>query len=294
VLFTQGSAVIGYSNLSATLVDSLLDSATVYTANAQWHGVDINSVMPTDWSNQQQTIEGVRFPVFRPTTVHLQVDNYTMPYAFPLSGHATTTFAIGIMTIDDWNTSLRWYGYDDNGVLIRQTQTTPEVYDTPLDSGLAKVWAADNSHVAEREIDNPGGVYGFVTKAMFLRAGTEHASTDSAVGVAFLNESEIHLPVTVHTPRAELTAARQVHHSYTRGILTLAASPAFGLARIRVFSLSGRLLLEIDPEQFRIGAGRYVLPLRYLLPRLCGQAVVVSLQGRVATSSFKLLTGGVQ
>ncbi len=292
VLLSQGTAAVGYSDLTAARVDSLLGGVTVYSQNAQWHGVDIMQVMPTVWSDNHQTVEGIRFPVFRPTTVHLRVDNLDMPYAFPLSGHSAVTFAIGIMTIADWNTTLHWYGYDEAGNLIRQTQTEPEVYESAQDSGLAKVWAADGSHVAEREVDNPGGVYGFVTKAMFLRAGREHATADSSVGVGFLSSAEIHLPVAVHTPRKELSAARTVSHAYARGVLTLRVAGSFGLARIRIYTLDGRLLLELDPRRFCTGSDTYVLSLAALRTRLPHQVLVISLQGRCATHSFPLATGG--
>ncbi len=71
------------------------------------------------------------------------------------------------MTGRDWDTKLHWY------------RNAPDVYETHLDSRPAKVWAADGCHVAECEVDNPGGMGGFVTKAMFVRAGTEHSSDDT-------------------------------------------------------------------------------------------------------------------
>lgn len=292
VVLSVGSAVTGSWDLAAKDVDSVLDGATVYSSGAQWHGVGIAAVMPTSHIGGGLHIGGYPFPVFRPTTVHLRVDNVAMPYAFPLSALSTTSFAISIMTTQGWDTKLHWYGYDPDGNLIGTTETQPEVYETAVDSGLAKVWAADGSHVAEREVDNPGGVYGFVTKAMFLRAGTEHSTSDTAQGLPFLTADEIHMPVAVHTPRVQLNATRPAVHSCVRGVLRLQTSQGFGLQRIRIFSLDGRLLLDLDAGRYRTGVRTYHVPLAKLLSLIGARALLVSLTGQNTTYSFSLVSGG--
>ncbi len=82
-VLSVGSAAARNPDLSAGDVNSMLDSASVYSSGARWHGVDISVVIPTTRGVGGQTIGGYSFPVFRPTTVYLRGDNMAVPYAFP-------------------------------------------------------------------------------------------------------------------------------------------------------------------------------------------------------------------
>jgi hypothetical protein len=278
-------------NMRST-VDSIFAGLTVYSDNAQWLGVDVGASVPSMYEQGLQTWAGYYFPSFSPVTVQLKINNQAQPYSFPMSGRSLGTLAVALRTALDWDTTLQWIGFDQNGVVTSSTTESPQVFRTPMDSGLAKVWARDESHVAEKEEVYPGGTFGIVTKATYLQATMADMYFDYTETVPFLADEEIQAPRSP-VKRPVSAACRQTVSVKISGAM-LCLESSHTLRALRVFDIHGRLVRTIDLRKYGAGSGSFRVPLSAIRPTGASSIFVVTIEGEGIHQSLKLTAGGIQ
>jgi hypothetical protein len=232
------------------------------------------------------------FPAFTPLSVKLKINTADQSYSFPFSTVDMSNFAVSARISGAWDTMLTWMGYDQNGNVTSTLAASPVVFRVPMDSGATKLWAHDDSHIAEVEETYPGGTFGIVTKSTFLQATIQDASTISSNGVPFLEDFEILAPRTSQKSPVKAVANHGMSFSFHDGILTL--TNAGELRKLEVFDLSGKLLASIDLRAYRISNGQYRIALRTILNLTGHRVLLVKLIGPAFQKTIKLIPGGVR
>ncbi|MBN1309167.1 MAG: hypothetical protein JXA18_14685 [Chitinispirillaceae bacterium] len=267
------------------------DGITVfYQSVPGWRGVDITASLPASklfpWSNYS-------FPAFSPVTIQLSVSNADQPFSFPLkkqSWEAALTFTA--RTAAAWDTILTWTGFDSEGKPTRTITEQPQVFRHHADSGLAKLWAGDHSHIAEKEEIYPGGTFGILTKATYLQATKENIADDISRSVPYLTDDEIQASRSssvsnrIHASQRK-TALRIIH-----GNLHIFSPRQF--TALKVFDLQGRLLLHLDLKNYASPTGGFIIPLGKFLKTRRFNMLVIQLSGKGCRETFNIINGRVQ
>jgi hypothetical protein len=290
VLLTEGDGNSYYNKAFRDTLSQILDSVTVDFGGwwEQWRGVDLTNSAPV---NSLTPYLGFNFPMFFPATVQLQIANGSQPYQFPLDGLHPGTFAVSARTDTEWDTLFSWTGFSSNGAITVKLQTKPTIFRAPMDSGLAKIWARDESHITDREETYPGGTFGILTKATYFQATTKNISPAIAHSIPFLTDDEIHANRTaIIAKKASAFVKEKIE--WRHGILTL-TSPA-PLTKICLYDLAGRLIATIDPMKFAAGQTRYVIPLHSILRGKGFKLIIVKIVAGAQQKSFKLSLEGLR
>jgi len=162
----------------------------------------------------------------------------------------------------------------------------PMVYRFANDSGLAKVWAGDEGHTADKEEVYPGGTFGIVTKSTYLQATTTDLSPDISETVPFLRDEEIHAPRTPIMKASAKKAVQRTLVQYSNGLLTISASRE--LREAFIYDANGRLVERINLTSSRIGGGQY----RVLLKKRVSGVLVIRLVAEDYAETVRLTIGG--
>jgi hypothetical protein len=295
VLESVGDGSLGEKKSYRELVDSLLKKITVDYTTADWRGIDVAATFLTPYDQNLTMWGAYYFPLFRATSIVLSVATETQPYLFTFKGWAADSTAISARTMGAWDTVFHWTGYDDKGEVTGRFVTTPLVYRVDGDSGLAKLWARDDSHISEKEEVYPSGVFGIVTKASYLQAGPGSAVQDTSATVPFLRDYEI-LPRPVDSieipyisVRRQVVAPAREDFSaeLRRGVLSVTFPRP--ITSIEVFDLRGRLMARFDAAALQ-RSGNTV---RVLLPKRTGCSVyVVKIIGKGFVSHVRVFEKG--
>lgn len=279
----------GLADLSEELsLDS--DSISIDLGQAQWGGVDLYSIVERTglywWSN-------FTFPPFSPTTIQLTLENAEQPFSFPLSPdewYRALTFTA--RTAAAWDTTLVWTGFDEEGERTASITERPRVYRIHADSGLAKVWADDHSHIAEKEEIYPGGTFGILTKATYLQASAEDISDDITESVPFLSDEEIHAPKYAAVKKRSAATVKTTQVQCIRGVLTIHTDRSF--SSLKIFDIRGKLLLSLDLNRYRGRKGAFIIPLSRLLRNYRSQMLLLQLSGKGCRELFNMINGRIQ
>jgi hypothetical protein len=277
VVVSIGDISTQYFQNMADTVTSIIGSGTIDLTGVQWRGIDIGATEPAGMSQSLSPYFGFNFPMFFPATVQLSVKTTDQPYLFPLDGVNPGPFAVSIRSQAQWDTVFNWTGFASNGAVTAATSTKPWIFSAPLDSGLAKVWAKDPSHIADREEIYPGGTFGIVTKATYLQATTKNISADVAHSVPFLTDDEIHTARTAVKKVKNALAAKNFAMVFHAGILIIRSPIA--ISKIEVFDLTGKLIMTIDPLRYIVAQGQYRIPLKSILHLKGIRAYIVRVSG---------------
>ncbi len=290
VLVTVGDASSSFSTDYSDNIDSILASISIDAANAQWRGADMFGSLSQVSDQSLVPWQSFNFPAFAPLTVQLTIRTSEHPYAFSFTTDGDSNFATTARTSGVMDSVFTWEGFDQKGKETFSITTQPLVIRAPADSGVAKIWAHDDSHVSEVEEPYPGGTFGIVTKSTFLQATLQDTSTVASGTVPFLADYQILAQKSsVRTVLPHTTAGLKI--SFRDGILSLAN--AGDLRRLDIYDLSGRLLASVDLRAWSTGSGSYRVALRSLI-RLAGHRVfIVRITGPSFMRVFKLTAGGI-
>ena len=292
VLVTAGDATGAFASDLRDNTDSILVHTSIDPTNSQWRGVDLTASLPSAADQSLMPWASFNFPAFTPLTVQLRINTSEQAFTFPFKSVDVSDFAVSARISGTWDTSLTWLGYDQGGNITSTFKVSPVLFKVPVDSGAAKLWAHDESHIAEVEETYPGGTFGIVTKSTFLQATIKDVSTISSSGIPFLEDFEILAPKTSQRTPVKAASARSFAFSFHDGILTL--TNAGELRKLDVFDLSGKLLASIDLRSYRTAAGQYRIALRTIM-RLAGHRVLfVKITGFTFQKTIKLVSGGVR
>jgi hypothetical protein len=294
VLVTVGDAATSYQQDLRESTDSILEHTSIdWSYGNSWRGVDISASLPQVWDQGLSQWQGFYYPSFTPVTVQLKIQTSQQAYSFPLASLEPSDFAISARVSAVWDTIITWIGFDPKGQLTSSFTTAPLIISVPQDSGLAKIWAHDDNHLAEKEEVYPGGTFGVVTKAAFLAASLADTSSEASATISFLTEGEILAPRSAL--QNKVSSARHLRSavvSLAHGFLNI--SNAGELTRLEFFDISGRLLLRLDPAQFRISEGNYRIPLAKFAALKAHRMLIIRMSGKTACKTMKIMTGGLK
>jgi hypothetical protein len=292
VLVTSGDAAGAYASDFKENADSILAHTSIDPTNSQWRGVDVTASLPSVYNQSLMAWGAFYFPAFTPVTVQLKIKTSEEAFTFPISSVDMGDFAVSARISGTWDTALTWMGYDQSGNITSTLLTRPVIFREQLDSGVAKIWAHDESHIAEVEETYPGGTFGIVTKSTFLQATIKDIGTIASNGIPFLEDFEILAPRTSQRSQIKAAALRGMAFSFHGGVLTLIN--AGDLRKLEVFDLSGRLLASVDLRAYRVAHGCYRIALRTIM-RLAGHRVLlVKISGALFQKTIKLIPGGIR
>jgi hypothetical protein len=286
VVLSTGNPPAPYSKNIQDTLTQLLDSATVDLYDAVWRGVDMRESIPAETKQKLKPYLGFYFPMFFPATVQLSVANGPNPYLFPLDGIKPGSFAVTIRAADQWDTVFNWKGFASDGEITATYSSRPMIFTPENDSGLAKVWAKDESHLTEIEEIYPGGTFGIVTKATYLQATINDISPAVARGVPFLQDEEIHVQRTGIIAAKKRCAAAGISARYARGVLLITAPVP--LSRIEFYDLTGRKIGVVSLDRFAWGQGSFRIALNTLGFLKARKMVVMKIIGGSVQKIMKL------
>lgn len=290
VVITTGNAPDNHLKDFSESTGELLDSISIDLRSVSWRGVDMATI---ETEKKIYSWNDFRFPAFNPVTLQLTVTNAEQPYSFPLdSDDWKTALTFTARTGPTWDTLLQWEGFDAEGTPTRTITETPTVFRFHADSGLAKLWAGDGDHIAESEAIHPGGTFGILTKATFLQATTADMSEELSSTVPFLSDDEIYAPREISAKNKKAKINRKVSLRLTNGILHISNPGTF--TTLSVFDLQGRLLMQIDLENYRRSINNYLIPLARLLKRNGLRMSVLRLSGNGTSRIFNIINGSIK
>jgi hypothetical protein len=293
VLVTVGDASTTFQKDFRENTDSILAHTSIdWSYGNSWRGVDISASLPWVGDQGLSQWQGFYYPSFSPVTVQLKIKTSKQAYSFPLASLEPGNFAITARVSGVWDTTISWIGFDPKGQITSSFTTAPFIITAPQDSGLAKIWAHDDNHVAEQEEVYPGGTFGIVTKATFLAASLADTSTDTSKTISFLTESEILAPRSA--VQKKVVSAKHLAPAllFTHGVLSI--TNAGELSRLEFFDISGRLLLRLDPAQFRTSDGSYRIPLARFAALKAHRVLIVRMSGKTTCKTMTVMTGGLK
>lgn len=250
VIVSLGSAPTSSIALQKQTVQDALGDATICAVSVKWRGVNFAESVPRVFEQGLQSFGGYWFPAFEPAVIKMEIRSGTQRYAFPFSVRSPSPLAVTAKASAPWSDTLTWTGYTPEGLIVGSASTIPRLYAVASDSGLVKIWAADESHVCEHQEEYLPGTYGFLSKDAYLKAGLDDRPGDPGLtAVPFLTFDGIYVPTPVAHPLAARVDTKAVTVSLRHGMLTLGGLPFESVCRVQVLDMRGRLLMTLDPDQ---------------------------------------------
>jgi hypothetical protein len=267
------------------------DSISIDPDNSIWRGVDIAATLPPRNSLYQWS--EYRFPAFSPVTIQLTIRNAAQPFSFPLNKNTwQQAMTFTARTLADWDTVLTWTGFDATGKPTKTIDEHPCVFSCFADSALAKLWAGDNNHIAEKEEVFPGGTFGILTKATYLQATSANIADETDRTVPFLSDEEILAPRSATIRKQTSPKAPAMIACIINGDLHL-KTPGQP-SGLRIFDLQGKVLLDISIERYRTSDGGFTVPLSRLLKKKSLHTLVIQLYSNNCRQTIRLINGRIQ
>lgn len=290
IIVTLGGTEDSYRKDLSESVIRENDSITISAQSVVWRGIDINATLPP---TQLYPWEKYLFPAFSPTTIQLTAVNSQQPYSFPLKKDSwQSSLFFTARTGSSWDTALTWTGFDAEGKVTRSIKEYPLVFRHFADSGLAKLWAGDHSHIAEKEETFPGGTFGILTKSTFFRATINDTADDISLTVPYLDDDEIIAPRSISVKKPPVSKIKATTIRIIGGNLHITSSEKF--TTMKVYDLGGRLLLNLDLRMYYKKAGCSIIPLSSLIRNRSLNMLIITLSSKTTNESFHLVNGRIK
>jgi hypothetical protein len=268
-------------------VTDVLNSVTVASENASWYGVDLQNTFSQKGLYQWR---GYLFPTFSPVLIQLRINNALQPLSYPLSQNTWgQPFSLSARETALWDSAFVWTGFDGAGVPTVSIEEKPMVYIIHADSGIAKLWADDENHIAEKEDVYPGGTFGILTKATFFQATVDNISDIDQSSIPFLNDDEIHTPrtKTIKKANADIKSTLKI----VKGVLNIETEKDFSI--LKITDLTGKVILSIDLNRYKTGIHTYSIPLSAILQKYGKKKLLGILIGKT-TQVLTIDIGGLR
>lgn len=287
VLITAGSAKNGTLKSYSDELNAITDSVTFTFKSAAWYGVDLQNTFSQKglflW-------RGYMFPSFSPVLIQLRIKSAIQPFSFSINQNTwgqPYTLSARVMSL--WDTVFSWTGFDDAGVSTATIEEKPYLFKSHADSGIAKLWADDENHIAEKDEVYPGGTFGILTKATYFQATVENISDLDQSSIPFLSDEEI------YAPRTRVVKTKITHFKPSiilrKGVLTIEAVKDYSI--LKIMDLSGKVILSIDLKKYKTVNGAYSIPLAALLQKFGKRKLLGILIGS-STQTFSIDIGGLR
>lgn len=257
-------------------LDPLLNGISVYSENAYWKDVSFANVEGSALSRDLTQMNGFYVPEFRPSSLILEVTNSAKRYSFPMSINQKA-FTIIAKSEGDWNQKMVWYGYDRNGEVFDTASSMAAIYDSKMDTGLVKLWAANKERLSEKLETGIAAQYGVISEDYSMRVYDSNKGNDSVMGYATTHDyysPDQPLPV-----KNDLFKNVRFICTLKNRILKIALPGNEEIKRIKIYSLTGTLIAEVNPALFKT-ASEYLIPLKAIFTSKISSMVVITVEGK--------------
>jgi hypothetical protein len=291
IILSSGPARLTRNQITLEQVDTLVRDLTVDCENASWTDVDPQLVKSKSLSDTLVQMGSFRVPQFRPYSLLLDVSSQSKAFSFPISSDQES-FSIIAKAEGPWDPQLTWTGYDRTGSPMKKITASASVYQRATDTGLVKLWAANNERLNDKREENIGKTYGVVSELYNLKIYPSYRVYSDALGVFAAVEtvyvSTRKVPVEGRSGKITGADAKQASCSWVKGGLRVVLPGNTIVRRIKIYALSGKLLLDVDPARFPGRDGCFIpassLP-RSLFQRM---VVIVRIEAAQRTWSMRL------
>jgi hypothetical protein len=278
IILTAGPVKASRDLITLEEVDHLLKDVTLDCRNAAWTDVSFSMVESCAKDDQLVALGGFMVPEYRPHSLMLNVSSESKTYSFPLSPDQAS-FSIIAKSENEWEPVLAWTGYDQSGAVINTVTSSVRLFESSEDTGLVKLWAANNERLSEKREAEIDKTYGVVSQLYSMKIYPSYLTYD--------DELMRYAEVSTYAPDKEMVSKRETSGAAKKSLCSnfVCSLTAYGLRIIlpkngdvrciRMYSLAGELLLEIEePERFKTAVG-YILPGAWLSSRIAAHTMVV-------------------
>ena len=292
IIATCGPATASRNVVSLEEVDEMLGEVSVDCRNAVWTDVNFKTVRSNAREEDFVAMGQFNVPEFRPHSLMLSVSSETKEYLFPLSPDQAS-FSILAKSTSEWNQELEWIGYDRDGAVMNSAALSATVHEAENDTGLIKLWAATNERLSDERETDIDKRYGVISPLYSLKIFPSYQGYEDKTGFAAIEEAYAKDGgITRAAAPADATgvqASRRFLCRLDQNGLSITLPGTSRAQHIRLFTLAGRLLADIDPLKFSSGHG-YFIPLRHLLHHTARQGVIlVRIEGTEGNWSRRII-----
>lgn len=242
-------------------LDPLINDISVSCDRAFWKDVSFANVEGGSFRRDFVDLDGFKVPQFRPSSLILQLANTGKSYSFPLSIDQNS-FSIIAKSEGTWSPQIVWYGFDKSGIPFDTAHSTALVYQSVKDTGLVKLWATNSERISEKLEFDIETQYGVISKNNDMMVYPSFKWNDTAMGYATAYNYFTHKQTPVNKHRPEPTG---YCFSLRNRTIKIALPGKEQIKRLKIFSLGGSLIADLDPSSFKAGF-EYLIALNAIFP----------------------------
>lgn len=273
VIVTCGPIRNSTDIISIEELEPLMNEISVSCDGAFWKDVSFANIKGSSLSRNLIDMFGFQVPQFKPSSLILQVSNSSKTHSFPLSTNQES-FSIIAKSEGDWDSTLTWYGFDYDGLPFDTAKSTITPYTAVKDTGLVKLWAANKNRLIEKLEIDISSRYGVISENYNLRICSTFISEDTSIGYAQVYNVKENTSNKGSMIKRALSFICQIRS----GNLFIATPENQMIKRIRIFSLNGTLIAEVNVEQYNYGE-YYSIPLNSLVKNRISCMVILRIEG---------------
>ncbi|NLG17438.1 MAG: T9SS type A sorting domain-containing protein [Fibrobacter sp.] len=257
IILSAGPASISRDLISLEEMDSLFSDISVSCDDAVWSDVSFSVVKNIALKRSMISVANFQVPEFRPSSIILQVSDSAKTYSFPLSPDQNS-FSVMAKGETGWKKELVWNGYDASGALFGTAKSTSATYSASKDTGLVKLWAGNNERLASVNETGVELKYGVVSEDYCMKIFPAFKGYDSTA-TAYAKTGSFYAANTsissAGKKQTKTAVIDKLQCSFGAGQLFIKLPKGDKINRIRIYSLSGKLIADFDPSQFRTSNG---------------------------------------
>ncbi|MFP4242724.1 MAG: hypothetical protein ACLFQB_12420 [Chitinispirillaceae bacterium] len=291
IVVCAGPVQISRDMITIEEIDTLLGDISVDCENAVWRDVSFNLVKNISPEYEPVRLGSFSFPEFRPGSMILNVRSDSKEYSFPVTPDQAS-FSIVAKSQGEWDPELTWDGFSSSGDPLGSVKTNASLFEAENDTGLVKIWASSADRLSEKEETDIGLKYGVISETSSLRIFSTFKSYDSTT-TAFASASPVYWKESTDASAPDVSAGIRVPFCcrVQKGQLKIALPGNEPVKRVRIYSLSGKLLADLNPADYKSASG-------YIIPRSClrtianNSTVVIRITGEKTHRSQRVVISG--
>lgn len=257
-------------------LEPLLKDVSVYSEGSLWKDVSFTNVQFCSLKRELIKMNSFMVPQFRPNSIILQVENSAKKYLFPLAANIPS-FTFVAKSDSAWSPNLTWFGYDLKGNPFDTVSTVAKLYNAEQDTGLVKLWAADKQRISEKQEKEIEATYGVISSDYSMRI-YQSFSDDTIKNFApvynYFARNVSNLKFNNKT-RTDIST-----FEITKNSIRIEFTDNSKIQRIKIYSLSGKIIADINPESFISKSGGYIIPLEKILSSKVACMVLLKIEAK--------------
>lgn len=256
-------------------LEPLLKDVSVYSEGSLWKDVSFTNVQYSSLKRELIPMNSFMVPQFRPNSIILQVENSAKKYSFPLAA-TIPSFSFIAKSDSAWSQNLTWFGFDVKGNPFDTVTTVAKLYNEELDTGLVKLWAADKQRISEKQEKEIEATYGVISSEYSMRIYPTF-SDDTIKGFAPVYNYYVKKGPFVNIKNKTEKSGISIF-AVRKNTLRIKLTDSKKIRRLKIYSLSGTVIADINPESFVSKFGYYLIPLEKILSSKVSCMVVLKIE----------------